>query len=86
MERDYLEDKDFRVVKMSEYLDATNTPFPYRSFYIPIKEYVKKMRYNPYYILKRVSRNEEAPVEVCVEEDKCVLQSSDEYVNEEVDL
>lgn len=86
VERDYLQDPHFRVVKMEHYLDATNTPFPYRSFYIPLKEYQMRMRYNPYYLLKRVAKIEEEPIEVCAEEDKCVLQSNDEYINEEIDL
>ena len=37
VERDYLEDKHFRIVKMEHFLDATNTPFPYRSFYLPLR-------------------------------------------------
>ena len=86
MERDYLEDNDFRVVKMDHYLDSSNTPFPYRSFYIPIKDYEMKMKYNNYYLIKRVNQRVVDPVEVCIEEDQCVLQSNEEYLDEEVDL
>ena len=86
VERDYLEDKQFRIVKMEHFLDATNTPFPYRSFYLPLREVEMQMKYNPYYILKHVVRRTNESTEVCVEKDKCILESNDNYLNEEIEL
>ena len=86
VERDYLKDPEWRVVKMEKYLDSTNTPFPYRSLFVPLREYEMRLQYNPYYLLKRIGRQNEEPVEVCVEKDTCILQSNEEYLDEEIDL
>lgn len=85
VERDYLQDPDFRVVLSLPFLDATETPFPYRSFYIGIDDYEKHMRYDPYYLLRRV-RYEEDKEEIQIGKEKVVLQSSEDYLSEEVEL
>lgn len=59
VERDYLQDPDYRVVLSLPFLDATETPFPYRSFYIGIDDYEKHMHYDPYYLLRRVRYGED---------------------------
>lgn len=82
MERDYLEDPKFRVAKMMSFLDATSTEFPYRSFYVPLKAYEMHLHYNPYYLLRRVKEEPEENPEICIDEDQCVLESSDEYLEE----
>lgn len=86
VEPDYLQDPRFKVVVMKHFVDATRTPFPYRSFYVPLKEVEEKIQYNPYYLVRRVSMKEEAPVEVCIGEDQCVLESSDEYLEKDDEL
>ena len=42
VEPDYLQDPRFKVVVMKHFVDATRTPFPYRSFYVPLKEVEEK--------------------------------------------
>lgn len=86
MEPDYLQDPRFKVVEMTHYMDKTRTPFPYRSFYLPFTFVEEKVRYNPYYLARRVAKKEEVPVEVCVGEDECVLESSKEYLDVEEEL
>ena len=81
VEPDYLEDARFRVVEMERFLDLERTEFPYRSFYVPLEAFEKHVKYNPYYLARRVGeKKEEEGVEICLEEDKCVLESSDEYL------
>lgn len=89
VERDYLEDPNFRVVLSIPFLDASSTKFPYRSFYFPLDAYEKHLRYNPYYLLRRVIKGEEGEkkeVEIQLEKDQVVLHSVEEYLNEETDL
>lgn len=86
MEPDYLQDPRFRVVEMTQYMDKTRTPFPYRSFYLPLPGVEEKVRYNPYYLARRVMKKEAEPAEVCVGEDQCVLESSKEYLDVEEEL
>ena len=68
------------------FLDTTRTPFPYRSFYVPVEQYVKQMKYNPYYVLRRVKRNEDVNIELPIKEDHIVLQSNEDYLNEDTEL
>ena len=70
-------------------MDKTRTPFPYRSFYLPLPGVEEKVRYNPYYLARRVAKKEAEPAEpaeVCVGEDQCVLESSKEYLDVEEEL
>ena len=87
VEPDYLEDGRFRVVAMERFLDLERTEFPYRSFYVPLEAFEKHVKYNPYYLARRVGekkkKEEEEGVEICLEEDTCVLESSDEYLEGE---
>ena len=86
VEPDYLKDSRFQVVESVPFLDLTRTEFPYRSFYVPLAAYEKHLHYNPYYLARRVGRKaEEGSPEISFEEDQCVLESSDEYL-EEADL
>ena len=79
-----MEDARFRVVQMERFLDLERTEFPYRSFYVPLEAFEKHLKYNPYYLARRVGekrkKEEEEGVEISLEEDKCVLESSDEYL------
>ena len=91
VERDYLEDANFRVALSIPFLDASSTRFPYRSFYYPLDGYEKQLRYNPYYLLRRVvkengEREQKEEMEIQLEKDKIVLPSSEEYLNEESEL
>ena len=92
VERDYLEDANFRVALSIPFLDASSTQFPYRSFYYPLDAYEKQLRYNPYYLLRRVAkediekREEKGEMEIQLEKDKIVLPSSEQYLNEENEL
>jgi len=54
VEPNYLEDSHFRMVLSLPFLDSTHTAFPYRSFYVSIDDYEKRLKYNPYYLLRRV--------------------------------
>lgn len=84
VEPDYLEDARFRVVAMERFLDLERTEFPYRSFYVPLEAFEKHVKYNPYYLARRVGeKKKEEGVEICLEEDTCVLESSDEYLEGE---
>ena len=83
VERNYLEDSHFRMVISLPFLDSTHTAFPYRSFYVSIDDYEKHLRYNPYYLLRRVKEEEFVKEqEIQVDQDQLVLQSSETYLDE----
>ena len=83
VEPDYLEDPRFRVVMSIPFLDLNRTQFPWRSFYLPIAAFERHWRYNPYYLARRAGAGKQGEEEeICLEEDRCVLESSDEYLEE----
>lgn len=84
VEPDYLRDPSFKVVLSLPFLDSTNTAFPYRSFYVSLDDYEKHLRYNPYYLLRRVKEEDTmGEKEIQIKEDQLILQSSEAYLDEE---
>ena len=84
VEPNYLEDSHFRMVLSLPFLDSTHTAFPYRSFYVSIDDYEKRLKYNPYYLLRRVKEEDTMKEqEIQVDKDQLVFQSSEAYLDEE---